>query len=135
MRAKPEYTILRLKRAAMAIGKEYRDYILERLECAGPVVAKNMFGGVGIYSQGFFFALIADDILYFKVDESNRPDYIDAGMGPFKPYGDRGQIMQYYQVPIEVLEDNDSPRAWANNALAVAREKSRVKKKNPKKPN
>jgi DNA transformation protein and related proteins len=119
----------------MAVSKDYRDYILERLECVGPAVGKNMFGGVGIYLQGLFFALIADDVLYFKVDGSNRPDYINADMEPFKPYGDEGLVMQYYQVPIEVLEDNDSLRTWVNKALAVAREKSRAKKKNPKKRN
>ena len=119
----------------MAVSKAYRDYVLERLECTGPAVGKNMFGGVGIYLQDLFFALIADDVLYFKVDDTNRLDYINAGMEPFKPYGDRGQVMQYYQVPIEVLEDNDSLRTWANKALAIAREKSRAKKKNPKKRN
>jgi len=112
----------------MAVSRHYRDYILERLECAGPAVGKNMFGGVGIYLQDLFFALIADDVLYFKVDDTNRPDYINAGMEPFKPHGDRGRVMQYYQVPIEVLEDNDSLRTWASKALAVAREKSKTKK-------
>ena len=112
----------------MAVSKAYRDYILERLECVGPPVGKNMFGGVGIYLQGLFFALIADDVLYFKANDSNRPDYINAGMEPFKPYGDRGQIMQYYQVPIEVLEDNDDLRIWVNKALAVAEEKAKKKK-------
>ncbi|HLQ26789.1 MAG TPA: TfoX/Sxy family protein [Acidiferrobacterales bacterium] len=119
----------------MAVSKEYRDYILERLECAGPAVGKNMFGGVGIYLQGLFFALIAEDVLYFKVDDSNRPDYSNAGMEAFKPYGDRGQVMQYYQVPIEILEDDDNLRIWINKALTVAGEKSKAKKKGLKRRN
>jgi DNA transformation protein len=32
-----------------------------------------MFGGVGIYSGDLFFALIADDTVYFKADDSTRP--------------------------------------------------------------
>ena len=33
------------------------------------------------------------DILYFKADESNRPDYEARGMGPFQPYGEDGETM------------------------------------------
>ncbi len=63
-----------------------------------------MFGGTGRYLQGVFFALIASDMLYFKVDDSNRPDYEAAGMGPFKPFADRpAYTMQYYEVPIVLL--------------------------------
>lgn len=87
-----------------------------------------MFGGVGIYSGELFFALIDDDILYFKVDDSNRPDFEARGMGPFRPYGPGGEVMQYYQVPEEVLEDFEALRAWADKALAVARDKKSPKR-------
>ena len=100
----------------MAVSREYRDFVLEQLACVGPVTAKNMFGGVGIYLHGIFFALIANDILYFKVDDSNRPDYATAGM---RPFGN----MQYYEVPIEVLEDREQLQAWANKAVTVAKRK------------
>jgi DNA transformation protein len=80
-----------------------------------------MFGGVGIYSGEFFFALIADDTLYFKVDDSNRPDFQARGMGPFRPYGERGEVMQYYRVPDELLEDSEALRPWVEKSLSVAR--------------
>jgi len=82
-----------------------------------------MFGGVGIYSGTFFFALIADDVLYFKVDDSNRPDLERRGMGPFRPYGEDGEVMQYYEVPADLLEDPEHLRSWAEKAVAVARSK------------
>lgn len=82
-----------------------------------------MFGGVGIYSGAFFFALIAKDVLYFKVDDSNRPDFECRGMGPFRPYGEDGEVMQYYEVPADLLEDPEQLRAWAAKAVAVARSK------------
>jgi DNA transformation protein and related proteins len=34
-----------------------------------------MFGAVGLYHDGRFFALISADTVYFKVNESNRRDY------------------------------------------------------------
>src|SRR5687768_14532803 len=81
-----------------------------------------MFGGVGIYSGEIFFALIADDTVYFKVDESTRADFEARGMGPFRPFGDEGGTMKYYQLPEEVLEDPEALRPWAEKAVAVARQ-------------
>lgn len=80
-----------------------------------------MFGGVGIYAGNLFFALIADDTLYFKVDDSNRPDFEARDMGPFRPFGETGEVMQYYCVPEELLDDPESLGAWAEKAIAVAR--------------
>jgi len=84
-----------------------------------------MFGGVGIYADQLFFALIDDDTLYFKVDDSNRPDFERLGMKPFQPYGEGGEIMQYYQVPTDLLEDLEALRPWAEKAIAVAARKAR----------
>ena len=73
-------------------------------------------------------ALIADDILYFKVDDSNRGDYERAGMEAFRPFEHKKMTMQYYEVPIEVLENREKLRQWANKSLAIA-----VRKKNKRK--
>jgi DNA transformation protein len=80
-----------------------------------------MFGGVGIYGEDLFFALIDDDTLYFKVDESNRPDFEARGMGPFQPYGEKGETMGYYRVPEDLLEDHEVLGQWAEKAIIVAR--------------
>ena len=84
--------------------------------------ARPMFGGVGIYSGELFFALIADDTLYFKVDDSTRSDFETRGMGPFRPFGDAGGTMQYYQLPEDLLEDPEALRPWAEKAVAIARQ-------------
>ena len=54
-----------------------------------------MFGGVGLYCRGMFFGILAADVLYLKVDETNRPDFERAGSNPFTPYGDRAGSMKY----------------------------------------
>jgi DNA transformation protein len=79
-----------------------------------------MFGGFGIYAGDRFFGLIADDTLYFKVDDSNRPDFEARGMKPFQPYGEGTQAMRYYQVPDELLEEPDALRPWAEKSIAAA---------------
>src|SRR4030095_12717765 len=73
---------------SMAVSESYRAFVLEQLGRVTPVTAKSMFGGVGIYAQGSFFALIAEDRLYFKVDDRTRPDFERLGMEPFRPFGD-----------------------------------------------
>lgn len=82
-----------------------------------------MFGGIGIYLDRVFFALIADDVLYFKVDDSNRGDYEAAGMGAFRPYPDKKTTMSYYAVPVEILEDDEQLSAWGRKAYDVANHK------------
>jgi DNA transformation protein and related proteins len=88
--------------------------------------------GVGIYAADRFFALIDDDVLYFKVDTQTRPTYEAAGMTPFQPYGPGGETMGYYRIPIDVLEDVDVLRSWVADAIAVAErapQKKRVRRR------
>lgn len=117
----------------MAVSSNYLDYVLDQLSCVGPVTSKRMFGGAGIYLDGLFFALVDDDVLYFKVDESNRAGYEAAGMKPFKPFGEESYSMGYFEVPIDVLEDRDQLQQWANKSLEVARSKRPVNKSKKKK--
>ena len=106
----------------MAVSSTFRTFVLDQLGRVAPRIrAKSMFGGVGIYSGDLFFALIAGDELYLKVDESNRPDYEALGIGPFRPYGPDGEAIQYYPLPEDVLEDVEGLRAWVDKAIGVAR--------------
>jgi DNA transformation protein len=105
----------------MAVSDDYRDFVLEQLAPAGHVSPRAMFGGIGLYLDGLFFALIDDDTLYFKTDDSNRARYEQAGSKPFCPVPDRpDQSLGYWQVPAEVLEDPDQLAARAREAVAVA---------------
>jgi DNA transformation protein len=93
-----------------------------------PIEWRFMFGGVGIYSEGIFFALVSSEgILHFRVEDSNRPEYVKAGSGAFSPYtrvkSRAGQriIMPYWTVPEKVLEKPATLRRWAEKALDAAR--------------
>lgn len=97
----------------MSISNEFLTYVLDQLRGVGGITSKRMFGGAGIYARGKMFALVADDVLYLKVDDTNRPDFEKAGMGPF-------QLVSYYEIPPDVLEDADELAAWAKKAIAVA---------------
>ena len=105
----------------MSVSADYRDFILEQLAGAGRVTPRAMFGGVGLYLDGLFFALIDDDTLYFKADEASRRRYEAAGSRPFCPDPSRPeQAMGYWQVPADVLEDSELLVDWAREAQGVA---------------
>jgi|SRR5688572_3286041 DNA transformation protein len=113
----------------MSVSNDYRDFVLEQLAAAGSVSPRPMFGGVGLYLDGIFFALIDDDTLYFKADEASRKRFEAAGSKPFCPDSRQsGQIMGYWQVPAEVLEDPDELAAWAREAASVALAKRGVRR-------
>ncbi|HTC23791.1 MAG TPA: TfoX/Sxy family protein [Gemmatimonadales bacterium] len=108
----------------MSVSPSFRIFVLEQLaRTSKQVKDRAMFGGIGIYCDDLFFALIAGDTLYFKVDDTNRPDFEARGMGPFRPAGPDGEVMQYYAVPEDLLEDPEALRPWVDGALAVARRK------------
>ena len=112
----------------MPVSSSFRTFVIDQLSRVIPRVrARSMFGGVGIYASERFVALIADDTLYLKVDGSNRPDCETCGMGPFRPYGEDGEVMQYYEVPADLLDDPEALRPCAEKAVAVAGRK-RVKR-------
>lgn len=87
---------------------------MEKLAPLGSVTGRGMFGGYGIFFDGKMFALIANDTLYFKAGDANRQRYSDAGSAQFM---DR---MPYFEVPVDVLEDDDALREWANESIEVA---------------
>jgi DNA transformation protein len=104
----------------LKVSAAFRQFVLDQLEELGDVTARSMFGGVGLYHRGVFFGIIAGDTLYLKVDDTSRREYESAGMGPFKPYPDRAGTMQYYAVPLNVLESPPELARWARRAVVAA---------------
>ena len=112
----------------MAVSESYRNFVLEQLGRVMPVTGKSMFGGVGLYADGLFFALIAEDRLYFKVDHTTRSDFERLGMEPFRPFGE-DSAMGYYEVPVDVVEDQMQLAPWMRQAINVAADAKRRKRK------
>jgi DNA transformation protein len=105
----------------MKVSPEFLNLVIEKLSLIGDIKGRAMFGGYGIFHEGLMFALISEDILYFKVNDSNRDIYEKAGSNPF-PHG-----ISYWEVPTEVFEDTAKLDEWANISIAIAKEA--VKKK------
>jgi DNA transformation protein len=110
----------------MAVSDDFLKYILDQLSRWGGVSVRRMFGGAGLYREGKIFGVVADDVMYLKVDDSNREDYLKAGSAPFNPYPDKAKttVMSYYEIPPEVLENPDELAKWAQRSLAIQKQAS-----------
>ncbi len=104
----------------MAVSPSYQAFILEQLSPLLPVRAHAMFGAVGLYTGDVFFAIIADDTLYFRTDAQTRGDYAAAQMPAFAPYRDPNRVLPYHAVPIHILEDEDQLQVWVARAVGAA---------------
>jgi DNA transformation protein and related proteins len=105
----------------MSVGAAFLQYVLEQLERLRGVRQRRMFGGVGLYCDDVFFGLIDDDTLYFKVDDTTRPDYESRGMQPLRPFKDKPEVsMTYYTVPADVLDDAEELVSWARRSVSIA---------------
>jgi DNA transformation protein len=99
------------------------DFVLERLQPL-PARAKAMFGGVGLYLDGRYFGLVNDGRVYFRTDDNSRAAYVDRGMPAFQPKNrPRGPrtVDRNFEVPPDVLADQDQLRAWAQRAASASR--------------
>ena len=112
----------------LRVSESFGRFVLDQLDGLGDVEGRSMFGALGLYHRGLFFGIAAGDVLYLKVDATTRGDYERAGMGPFMPYPERGGTMQYYAVPVDVLESATELARWGRLAVAVARRTSTKKK-------
>ncbi len=73
--------------------------VCEYLAPLGQVRARPMFGGWGIYVDGRFCAIVIRGALYFKADETSRPEFEAKGLRPFKPFPDQATVISYYDAP------------------------------------
>lgn len=101
--------------------KEFVLYVTEQMQLLGQVYAKSMFGGHGLFFDGLMFALIADNILYLKVDKVSKDEFVNHKLEAFT-YIKKGKefAMSYFQAPEDALEDAEVMRLWANKAYDAA---------------
>ena len=121
----------------MAVSDGFKGLVAELLAPVGPIAIKRMFGGAGVMLEGVMFALVADDVLYFKVDDRTRARFESEGMGPFTYATKNGDnvLNSYYRAPERLYDEPDEMLAFAREAAdaALARARLRSAKAGPKK--
>ena len=117
--------------ASKATNDPFAEQVTRLLQPLGPVRARRMFGGHGIFLDDLMFALIAFDRLYFKVDVETEARFAAAEGAPFVYQGKRKPVeMSYWTLPGNASGDPGELLDWAELALAAAR---RARKKKPAK--
>jgi len=86
----------------------------------GPISAKRMFGGWGVYHDGLMFALVVDDTLYLKADAEDLDAFTALGLGPFEHRTkDRVTRMPYYRAPDGIIDDRAQAAHWARQSASI----------------
>jgi DNA transformation protein len=122
----------------MARRSETVEHLLELMKPFGTVTARSMFGGWGLYREGVFFAIVADDVLYLKTDDETRAAFEAQHLEPFvfKTKDGTGTAMSYRRAPDEALESAEEMARWARlgwqAALRAAAKKKPAGKAPPK---
>jgi DNA transformation protein len=109
------------------LSDSFREFLEDQFAPIGGVSFRAMFGGLGVFRDGVMFALVADDTLYFRVDDGTRPDFEAEDSEPFT-YGGKGVTMAYWRAPDRLLENPDEFRTWAGKAIAAASRNARKKR-------
>ena len=97
-------------------------HCLELLSPLGRTSSRRMFGGHALYIDELCMALIIQDTLYLKTDDTSRPLFERAGCRPFTYAGKRDEVhvMSYYTAPEEAMESPAEMMPWARRALGAA---------------
>ncbi len=109
---------------------EFVDFLGEVFRQFGPVQARKMFSGYGLYHDGVIFALVADETLYLKADETIAHYFEAKNLGQFE-YNREDKVikMSYYAAPEELFDDAEEAAMWARRSFEVAfRSKKRTRR-------
>ena len=95
----------------------------------GPVRARAMFGGHGLYLDEVMFALIGWGDLWFRVDDQTKARFAEACSEPFVYQGKTKPVeMPYWRAPPGSMEGPETLLPWAEIALEAARRVKAAKK-------
>jgi DNA transformation protein len=107
----------------MSLNEEFKNFVLDQLQGIGEFESKRMFGGLALLHQGSAFAKIKHDKVWLKVDESNLEDFKEQGMKQYAYGKDNSRKLNFYETPIEIIEDRDKLKDWVKKSIKVVMNK------------
>lgn len=95
------------------------------------VTSRAMFGGYGLYRDGFIFAITVEDELYFKTDAESEAKFEKYGSEPFvySQGKHKPTKMPYWKLPEEVMEDKELLADWVEASAEITKKSKKGKKK------
>lgn len=87
----------------------------KHLEPVGRVTMRKMMGGGTLYLDGTVFAILDEDQIWFKADKESDSLWDREGCERFSVTFRDGRVdtMNYRRGPLDVYDDPDAMRRWA----------------------
>jgi DNA transformation protein len=106
----------------MVASDSFTEFLREQLAPLGRVTMRRMFGKTGVFCDGLMFAMVTDNMLYFRVDDGNREDFKEAASVPPLNYRKGGATidLSFWRAPERLFDEPDELVAWARIAMAAA---------------
>lgn len=97
----------------------------------GPLTARRMFGGYGLFYDGLMFGLVSDNRCYLKADDATVGRFEAEGSEPFRYQGaKREMVMRHYlSLPPACLESSEAMTKWARMAVEATLRMENAKKR------
>ena len=99
---------------------EFLQYALDLFNPLGRLTSKTLFGGNAILKNNITFAMVFDGNIYLKTNKNTVKKYLDLDSKPLSYKKNNKTIsLRYYEIPIEVLDDEDQLIQWAIEASEI----------------
>lgn len=107
----------------MVASHSFAEFLREQLAPLGHITTRRMFGKTGVFCDGVMLGMVADNMLYFRVDEHNREEFREAAAVPPLNYEKQGSTIDlaFWRAPERLFDEPEQLVAWARMALAAAR--------------
>jgi DNA transformation protein and related proteins len=115
----------------MVASDSFAEFLREQLAPLGRLTMRRMFGKTGVFCDGVMFGMVADNTLYFRVDDDNRATFKEAESLPPLNYESQGRIidLSFWRAPDRLFDEPDELVRWARAALAAAHRVATKKKR------
>ena len=103
----------------MSCSDDFFNFLQDQLISWSVIDTKRMFGVIGLYSNGVMFGILSKNVVYLKVDDSNKKKFILAGSKPLRVFKNNSEVPSYFDVPVDVLEDSEKLIEWAQESYFI----------------
>jgi len=107
----------------MVASDSFAEFLRDQLVPLGRITMRRMFGKTGVFCDGVMFAMVTENVVYFRVDDQNRAALEEAEAFPPLSYEKKGETidLSFWRAPERLFDEPDEFVAWAGAALAAAR--------------
>ena len=115
----------------MVASDSFAEFLREQLAPLGRVTMRRMFGKTGVCCDGVMLGMVAENTLYFRVDDHDRAAFEEAASYPPLNYEKKGSTinLSFWRAPERLFDEPDELVTWARAALAAARRVAAVRER------